>query len=267
MVRVVRGEDLVVADEGLDIDWTVSESGGVALLPPDGANPAFSGDQALPVRIDNASGLGWRLTLTAPVPLATDEYRALRFALLIDPDQFAGVRRPLSVVLQPGSTVDLVAEGLLDPTIRDWQVVEIPLQAFELEGEPIASIRFLGRLEGGFLVDDLRLVSHFQGPGETAVHQEHGGAPAQFALGQSYPNPFNGQVVIPFALAQAGEVELVVYDLLGQRVAVLVEGLRTAGPQEVRWDAGGRAGLASGVYFYRLQTANGVKVGKMILLQ
>ena len=266
-IRVVRGEDLIVADEDLAGEWTVVESGGVSLLPPGGTGPAFSGDQALPVRIDNASGLGWRLTLTAPEPLATDEYRALRFALLIDPDQFADVRRPLSVVLLPGRAVDLVAEGLLDPTARGWQVVEIPLQAFELEGELIASIRFLGRLEGEFFVDDLRLVSHFQRPGETAILAEHDGVPAQFALGQSYPNPFNGQVIIPFALAQAGKVELAVYDLLGQRVAVLVEGARTAGPHEVRWDAGIHTDLASGVYFYRLQTANGVKVGKLILLQ
>ena len=266
-IRVIQGQDLVVADEDLAVDWTVSASGGVTLLAPSATGSAFRGEQALPVRIDNASGLGWRLTFAAPEPLATDEYRALRFALSLDPDQFAGVRRPLSVVLLPGSAVDLVAEGLIDPTMRGWQVVEIPLQAFELEGEPIAAVRFLGRLEGEFLVDDLRLVSHFQRPGDTAVLTGRDGAPAEFALWQSYPNPFNGQVIIPFALAQAAEVELAIYDLLGQRVAVLVEGRRAAGRHEVSWDARLHAGLASGVYFYRLQTANGIKVGKLILLQ
>jgi hypothetical protein len=248
-IHVVRGEDLVVAD-----DWRVSERGGVALQP-------VGDDGALPIRIDNVAGSGWRLTFNAPEPVAADEYRALRFAVQIDPAQLEGVQGPLSAVLLPGgrqlplaqerllernSAVDLVADGLLDPTARSWQVVEIPLEAFGLEGELIGSIRFMGQLEGEFLLDDLRLVSHVQRPGETAVLEERGNAPAQFTLGQSYPNPFNGQVVIPFALAQDDEVELAVYDVLGQRVAVLVEGWRTAGPHEVRWDVRAHESLASG---------------------
>jgi hypothetical protein len=60
---------------------------------------------------------------------------------------------------------------------------------------------------------------------------------------------------------------LAVYDVLGQRVAVLVEGWRTAGPHEVRWDVRAHESLASGVYFYRLQNDSGFKVGKLILLQ
>ena len=91
--------------------------------------------------------------------------------------------------------------------------------------------------------------------------EERGNAPAQFTLGQSYPNPFNGEVVIPFALARAGAVELSLYDLLGQRVEVLVKDVRSAGRHEVRWNLRARQELASGVYFYRLQTATGVKVG------
>jgi hypothetical protein len=274
-IHVVRGEDLVIADDGLAADWTASERGGVALQP-------VGDDGALPIRIDNVAGSGWRLTFNAPEPVAADEYRALRFAVQIDPAQLEGVQGPLSAVLLPGgrqlplaqerlleqnSAVDLVADGLLDPTARSWQVVEIPLEAFGLEGEPIGSIRFMGQLEGEFLLDDLRLVSHVQRPGETAVLEERGNAPAQFTLGQSYPNPFNGQVVIPFALAQDDEVELAVYDVLGQRVAVLVEGWRTAGPHEVRWDVRAHESLASGVYFYRLQNDSGFKVGKLILLQ
>ncbi len=273
-IRVVRGEDLVVAD-----DWMVNERGGVVLQP-------VGADGALPIHIDNVAGSGWRLTFTAPEPVAADEYRALRFALQIDPGQFEGVQGALRAVLLPerqlelraerilerDSAVDLVAEELLDPMARGWQVVEIPLaafglKAFGLEGEPIASIRFLGQLEGEFLLDDLRLVSHIQQPGETAVLEARDSAPAQFTLGQGYPNPFNGQVIIPFALAQAGKVELAVYDVLGQRVAALAEGWRTTGSHEVRWDVRGQEGLASGVYFYRLQTDSGFKVGKLILLQ
>ena len=86
-------------------------------------------------------------------------------------------------------------------------------------------------------------------------------------MGQSYPNPFNSQVVIPFALAQDEKVELAIFDLLGQRVAVLVQGWRAAGPHEVRWDMQADQDLASGVYIYRLKTGSGFKVGKLILLK
>ena len=276
VIRVVRGEDLVVAD-----DWTVNERGGVSLQSPSAADPVFSGSEALSVRIDKASPGGWRLTFNALKPVAADEYRALRFAVQIDPAQFAGVQGPLSAVLLPGiqlemrkerllernSAVDLVADKLLDPSARGWQVVEIPLEAFGLEGESIGAIRLLGRLEGEFLLDDLRLVSHMQRSELTAVLEEQELVPTRFKVGQSYPNPFNSEVVIPFALARAGAVELSLYDLLGQRVALLAEGWYSAGRHEVRWDPRARQGLASGVYFYRLQIDGDRDVGKLILLR
>ena len=240
------------------------------LLPPSAEGPVFSGDRALPISIgDNVSGLGWRLTLTPPEPLPTEEYRALRFALNVDAGQLADRRRPISVALLPGRTVSLAADGLIDPEARGWQVVEIPLEAFELGEDPIAAVRFLGSAEGVLLIDDLRLVSYFQRPTETAVWEEQDSAPTRFELEQSYPNPFNGEVVISFSLARTGAVELVIYDLLGQQVAILAEGLREAGSHRVRWDGRGDGNhrLASGVYFYRLQTDASAKVGKLVLLQ
>jgi len=147
------------------------------------------------------------------------------------------------------------------------RIVEIPLEAFGLEDDTIGSIRFMGQVEGEFRLDDLELVSHVQRQEGTAVLEESSIAPDQFTLGQSYPNPFNGQVVIPFALNQDERVELAVYDLLGQRVAVLVDGWRTAGPHEVRWDVRADQDLASGVYLYRLKNDRSFKVGKLILLK
>ena len=275
-IRVVRGENLVVAD-----GWTVSERGGVSLQTPGSIDAIFSEDEALPVRIDSPPPGGWRLTFHAPEPIAANEYRGLRFTLQIDPTQFGGVQEALSAVLLPGlqltlqrerfleqnNAVDLVADGWLDPKERAVQTVEIPLEAFGLEDDTIGSIRFMGQVEGEFRLDDLELVSHVQRPEGTAVLGESSRAPSQFTLGQSYPNPFNGQVVIPFALSQDERVELAVYDLLGQRVAVLVDGWRTAGPHEVRWDVRADQDLASGVYLYRLKNDRSFKVGKLILLK
>ncbi|NKB71089.1 MAG: T9SS type A sorting domain-containing protein [Candidatus Latescibacteria bacterium] len=267
-VRVLRGSDLVVADEDIPADWEVATSGGIELLPASDEGPVFSGERALPLRTGNVSGLGWRFTLTSPQSIATDEFGSLRFALHLGEAELAERRNPLSVVLQPGKGVDLIADGLVDPENRQWQVVEVPLEAFELGGQPIETFRLFGRAEGSIYIDDVRLVSHFQRP-PTAVVEAYDAMPGDFALGQNYPNPFNGATVIPFTLAQAGEVELAVYDLLGQKVAVLASGKRPAGSYEVRWDSRSQNGypLASGIYLYRQQTTGGVKVGKLVLVQ
>ena len=88
--------------------------------------------------------------------------------------------------------------------------------------------------------------------------------PQEFALKQNYPNPFNPVTTIEFDLAQAGEVSLKVYNLLGQEVATLVNDNLQANRYQVRWDA---TGFASGMYVYRLEVGDQVEVRKMILLK
>ena len=88
--------------------------------------------------------------------------------------------------------------------------------------------------------------------------------PRQAALEQNYPNPFNPQSDIRFETAEAGEVRLVVYDLLGREVAVLVNDRRPAGSYQVRFDA---ADLASGIYLYRLTAGHFTQTRKMILVK
>jgi hypothetical protein len=73
-------------------------------------------------------------------------------------------------------------------------------------------------------------------------------------LHQNYPNPFNPVTTIAFHLADAGEVRLSVFDLLGRELQVLVEGRREAGGHQAVFDA---SGLATGTFIYRLDTANG----------
>lgn len=79
--------------------------------------------------------------------------------------------------------------------------------------------------------------------------EEDGGIPAAFALHQNYPNPFNPSTKIGFGVSRPGFVSLNVYDILGREVATLVQGHLKAGSYEATLHA---AGLASGVYFYRL---------------
>ena len=88
--------------------------------------------------------------------------------------------------------------------------------------------------------------------------------PTSFALDQNYPNPFNPVTTIGFSLARAQHVRLVVYDLLGQEVRVLLDGVRTAARHRVSFDA---SDLASGTYLYVLRTEEETAVRTMALLK
>ena len=94
--------------------------------------------------------------------------------------------------------------------------------------------------------------------------------PEAFALANNYPNPFNPATTIKYALPQAADVELTVYNVVGQSVRTLVAEHQRAGRYVVEWDAtndNGRS-LSSGMYFYRLEAGGEfLEVKKMLLLK
>ena len=92
--------------------------------------------------------------------------------------------------------------------------------------------------------------------------------PQGFALGANYPNPFNPSTLIPYQLSATSQVRLEVFNILGQRVATLVDEEQQAGSYRARWDGTAAAGgaAASGVYFYRLTVAGAHQTGKMVLM-
>ena len=92
--------------------------------------------------------------------------------------------------------------------------------------------------------------------------------PQHFALGQNYPNPFNPSTVIPYQLTEAAPVRLEVFNLLGQRLATLVDGMQSAGAHIAAWDATDAAGQAvgAGVYIYRLSSEGRSQSGRMVLV-
>jgi hypothetical protein len=93
--------------------------------------------------------------------------------------------------------------------------------------------------------------------------------PAEFTLLQNYPNPFNPQTTIRFALPEAADVIIVVFDALGREVTRLTDGPREAGWHEVTWDAANVSGsaLPSGVYLYRVNAGGHVETRRMVLLK
>jgi len=93
--------------------------------------------------------------------------------------------------------------------------------------------------------------------------------PKQYQLYDNYPNPFNPSTTIKYDLPEAAEVRIEVFNVLGQRVATLVDGWEQAGQHQLIWDSKDDAGqpVASGMYFYRLTTGKFTDSRKMMLLK
>ncbi len=98
----------------------------------------------------------------------------------------------------------------------------------------------------------------------SGVGTENEELPTEVSLSQNYPNPFNPQTTIDYALPQAGDVSLVVYDMLGREVDVLLDGPQAAGRHTVRFGANH---LPNGTYVYRLVAADKTITRTMVLVK
>ena len=88
--------------------------------------------------------------------------------------------------------------------------------------------------------------------------------PDHYRLGQNYPNPFNPSTTIKYEVPKSSEVRLIVFDIFGREVSVLVNEKKESGYHEIKFDG---SGLASGVYYYRLQAGTYVQTRKLLLLR
>jgi hypothetical protein len=110
----------------------------------------------------------------------------------------------------------------------------------------------------------------FTGIGDDAISVADGDRlPTAVKLAQNYPNPFNPATTIRFELPVDQRVRLEIFNLRGQRVATLVDGIQAAGFREVTWNGTNDSGLnvSSGVYFCRFQAGDHVEVRKLVLLK
>lgn len=98
----------------------------------------------------------------------------------------------------------------------------------------------------------------------TSIPEENTDLPLRFDLAQNYPNPFNPITTIRYDLPVASDVKLELYDIIGRRVAVLVNEQVQAGRYSLQLDA---SGFASGVYFYRLQAGSFVQTRKLTVIK
>ncbi len=104
--------------------------------------------------------------------------------------------------------------------------------------------------------------------GETGV-ESNTVAPKQYELAQNYPNPFNPETSIRFTLPVNGNVDIDIFNSVGQKIRTLVSDKMTAGSHQVVWDGRNDTGhkVSSGIYFYRLKTDKFNKTKKMIMVK
>ena len=100
--------------------------------------------------------------------------------------------------------------------------------------------------------------------GQTAIDDDFAEIPNTFSLSQNYPNPFNPTTKIEFNLAAVSNVRLEVFNVLGQKVSTLADGLLEAGHHSVTFDA---SRIGSGVYFYRLDAGEFSETKKMTIMK
>ncbi|HKB84807.1 MAG TPA: LamG-like jellyroll fold domain-containing protein, partial [Ignavibacteriaceae bacterium] len=118
-------------------------------------------------------------------------------------------------------------------------------------------------------IDQVLVYNNFEGQNTTGVKDETAEIPKRFELLQNYPNPFNPTTTIKFGVAKAGQVSLVVYDLLGRKVKTLFNENTHAGFHTAEWDGTNEYGnkVATGLYFYQLKAESIQLTHKMILLK
>jgi hypothetical protein len=140
------------------------------------------------------------------------------------------------------------------------------------------SLRLRAKTSGGVPNAFYNIRIQGNGPNGTPVHvrtvvlnvgfvgitNNNSGIPKEFKLHQNYPNPFNPVTNIKFDLAKTGLVKLKVYDVNGKEVSTLVNSSMSAGSYTYDFDA---SSLASGVYFYKLETPDYMSIRKMILVK
>ncbi len=146
-----------------------------------------------------------------------------------------------------------------------WKMLVVPLDSVKGQGKVYFQSIVINQVAGGYHEGMLYLDDAQYDVRYTAIApQTDRHLPGKFELSQNFPNPFNPTTTIRYVIPKAGKVQLVLYNILGQKVLEIVNKKQTAGLHEVRIDA---SRLASGVYLYRLKTGTHVAVRKMVILK
>ena len=180
---------------------------------------------------------------------------------LIDPDSAeVGTSVAVSITgfnFQAGATADIGGVPLSNLVVNEFQITGDSPSTLPVGLYNVRVINPDGQFD--------QLITAFRVYSPVGIEDDLNGAPLRFELAQNYPNPFNPQTTIEYSLAQGGPVKLMVYNLLGETVAVLVNEFQSAGTHRYSWKPA--ATIPSGIYLYRLEAGSLSAVKKLIYLK
>ncbi len=104
---------------------------------------------------------------------------------------------------------------------------------------------------------------------KTDIKEQENNTPESFKLYQNYPNPFNPETVIRYEIPKQGNVQMTIYNSIGQKVRTLLNKSRPAGEYEISWDGRNDSGnlVSTGIYFCRLSSEGYSTIRKMVFLK
>jgi cytochrome c peroxidase len=196
-------------------------------------------------------GLGGILGL--PEEMGKFKVMTLRNIAITPPYMHNGIFNTLHEVVDFYNTRDL--GGWPPPevpeNVNQDELGDLGLTAAEVD----TIVAFLETLTDGYVPSARRMASSL--------------VPTGFILGQNYPNPFNPETEVSYSLPAGCRVELSVYNILGQRIRILVNEYQSAGHRTAVWDGtdDNRNDVASGVYFYQIRAGELTDSRKMILMR
>ena len=177
----------------------------------------------------------------------------------------------MAIQLQQANAQDLVLQDTTITTTVTFSANSItagPNFTIASTGDVILSAKTIAVIPQFFIVKGgkLRVVS---GAPPVSVETEDPLLPDEFIVHQNFPNPFNPETEIRFALTRDSHVVINIYNTLGQQIGILIDTEYTAGFHSVRWDGTDRNGspVSSGVYLYQIQAGEFSQVRKMSLIR
>ncbi len=204
-------------------------------------------------------------TYVSPINISPGLYSRFEFAVY---NTTAGLNLKIYLENDQGQTFTAVTQN--NVPVNQWTIISIPMAQLNPSNFNInrINIQNFTALTTTYYLDNVRFVSAGSAPAAQVapaaqgVQVDEAKVPVVFALHQNYPNPFNPTTTFTYELAQETRVSLKVYNIIGEEVATLVNEVQGAGSRSVMFNA---SNLASGVYYYRLQTDNFTATKKMML--
>lgn len=218
------------------------------------------------------SGVPWPASITAGtssddlyIPV-TQKYAKLSgyYQFHTSGTDFIGVMATLLDASKTGRVAS-IAESISDTT-SEYTYFSFDFDYTGGNGEDAAFLQLQFTMSMGvanqigsyFLLDDIEV------SGVTAIEPEYGLTPSSVRLEQNFPNPFNPSTTFEFILPNSTDVQLHIYNQLGQKVASVVNGRFSTGTHRVKWSSGDMPG---GLYYYRLFTENFSATKKLLILK